>query len=69
MHGFPTGGAWLNKVKVDWFLSIYKICSCHTQVPDFRWPMKKSLEIKGRNSILFRHERPCIVYIDTLCFY
>ena len=20
MHGFPTGGAWLNKVKVDWFL-------------------------------------------------
>jgi hypothetical protein len=43
MHGFPTGGAWLNKVKVNWFLSVYKICSCHTQVPDFRWPMKVTL--------------------------
>ena len=22
------------------FWAIYKICSCHTRVPDFRWPMK-----------------------------
>jgi hypothetical protein len=31
-----------NSIFVSTFCGAWSICSCHTRVPDFRWPMKNS---------------------------